>query len=213
MRKTYPAVLIAAALFSFGWMGASSAAHQDCCHPSAVKSGSSAALATTSAKRMSSLNAEDVRKEFNASSEKVRVVALLSPTCPDCQSGHAAVGRILRKFPSPKLRAIFVWEPMRGGDNAANAAQHAASVQDVRIAQGWDGTRELGKLFGDTLDIHQVAWDVYLVYKPGVKWEGPRPPRPTFWMHQLEGVDPNLLLCVNPTRLSEEVGKLMAQSN
>ena len=35
----------------------------------------------------------------------------------------------------------------------------------------------------------QVAWDVYLVYKPGVKWEGPRPPRPTFWMHQLEGVD------------------------
>ncbi len=203
MRKTYPVLLSAAVLLSFGFMGASSAAHQDCCHPSAVKSGNSAALATTSAKPMSSLNAEDVRKEFNASSEKVRVVALLSPTCPDCQSGHAAVGRILRKFPSPKLRAIFVWEPMRGGDNAANAAQHAASVQDVRIA----------KLFGDTLDIHQVAWDVYLVYKPGVKWEGPRPPRPTFWMHQLEGVDPNLLLCVNPTRLSEEVGKLMAQSN
>src|SRR5260370_5275282 len=50
-------------------------------------------------------------------------------------------------------------------------------------------------------------------FKPGVKWEGAQPPRPTFWMHQLEGVDPNLLLCVNPTRLSEEVGKLIAQSN
>src|SRR6266436_8357943 len=130
MRNTYSVSLIAAVLLSFGWMGASSAAHQNCCLPSVAKSGSSAALATTPARPMSSLNAEDVRKEFNASSQKVRVVALLSPTCPDCQSGHGVVGRVLKKFPSPKLRAIFVWEPMRGGDNAANAAQHAASVQD-----------------------------------------------------------------------------------
>jgi len=78
MRKTYSVLLIAAVLLSFGWMGDSSAARQDCCHPpSAAKSGSSVALATTSAKPMSSLNAEDVRKEFNASSQRVRVVALL----------------------------------------------------------------------------------------------------------------------------------------
>lgn len=38
-------------------------------------------------------NTDDVRKEFNASGEKVRVVALLSPTCPGCQSGHAVIGR------------------------------------------------------------------------------------------------------------------------
>src|SRR5260370_30689351 len=120
---------------------------------------------------------------------------------------------MLQNFPSPKLQAILVWEPMRDGDNAAIATQQAENVRDVRIKQGWDGTRNLGKLFGDALNIHQVAWDVYLVYKPGVKWEGAQPPRPTFWMHQLEGVDPNLLLCVNPTRLSEEVGKLMSPAN
>jgi len=96
MRKTYSVLLSAAVFLSFGWMEASSAAHQDCCHPSVVKSGSSAPLATTPAKPMSSLNAEDVRKEFNASSQKVRVVALLSPTCPDSQSGHGVVGRISR---------------------------------------------------------------------------------------------------------------------
>src|SRR5258708_35308204 len=157
MRKTYSVLLIAAVLLSFGWIGASSTAHQDCCHPSAVKSGSSTALAITSATPMSSLNAEDVRKEFNASSQNVRVVALLSPTCPDCQSGHGVVGRILKKFPSPKLKAILVWEPMRDGDNAAIATQQAENVRDVRIAQGWDGTRELGKLFGNALQIHQGA--------------------------------------------------------
>src|SRR5260370_40856257 len=78
MRKTYSVLLIAAVLLSFGWMGASSAVHQDCCHPSVATSGRSAALATTPARPMSSLNDEDVRKEFNASSQKVRVVALLS---------------------------------------------------------------------------------------------------------------------------------------
>jgi hypothetical protein len=102
MRKTYSVLLIAAVLLSFGWMGTSLAA----------KSGSSAALATTSVRPMSSLNAEDVRKKFNAS-----------------------------------------------------------------------------------------------------KWEGPQPPRPTFWMHQLEGADPKLLICENPTRLNVEVGKLVEQMN
>src|SRR5260370_27339764 len=208
MRKTYPIVLIVAVLLSFGWMGAASVAHQDCCHPSAPKAGSSAALATTSARPMSSLNAEDVRKEFNASSQKVRVVALLSPTCPDCQSGHGAVGRVLTKFPSPKLKAILVWEPMRDGDDATSATQQAETVQDIRISQGWDGGQSLGKLFGQTLDLHRIAWDVYLVYKPGITWARAQPPRHTFWMHQLEGVDPKLLLCENPTRLNvEEIGR------
>src|SRR5258708_39130136 len=213
MRKTYSVLLIAAVLLSFGWIGASSTAHQECCDPSAVKSGSSTALAITSATPMSSLSAEDVRKEFNASSQKVRVVALLSPTCRDCQSGHGVVRRILKKFPSPKLKAILVWEPMRDGDNATSATQQAETVQDIRISQGWDGGQNLGKVFGQTLDLHQIAWEVYLVYKPGIKWEGPQRPRPTFWMHQLEGADPKLLLCENPTRLNVEVGKLLAQTD
>src|SRR5260370_16029640 len=125
---------------------------------------------------MTALRTDDVRKEFNASSQKVRVVALLSPTCPDCQSGHTVVGRVLKKFPSPKLQAILVWEPMRDGDNAAVATQQAENVHDVRIAQGWDGTRELGKLFGDALDIHPGASDVYLVYRSCVECAASPPP-------------------------------------
>jgi len=102
---------------------------------------------------------------------------------------------------------------MRDGYDATSATQQAEKVQDIRISQGWDGGQNLGKVFGQTLDLHQIAWDVYLVYKPGIKWEGPQPPRPTFWMHQLEGVDPKLLLCENPTRLNVEVEKSLAQTN
>lgn len=33
------------------------------------------------------------------------------------------------------------------------------------------------------------AWDLYLVYGPDARWDGPEPPRPLYWMHQLRGVD------------------------
>jgi hypothetical protein len=102
---------------------------------------------------------------------------------------------------------------MRDGDSPARAAEQAETIRDVRISQGWDDSRDVGKLFGETLDLHQTAWDVYLIYKPGITWEGKQPPHPTFWMHQLDGADPNLLLCMNPGRLSTEVGKLLGQAN
>jgi hypothetical protein len=48
------------------------------------------------------------------------------------------------------------------------------------------------------LGLREIACDVYLVYKPGIARETERPPRPTLWMHQLQGADRNLLLCENP---------------
>ena len=72
-----------------GGMRTSSASHQDCCHRSPAKS---AATAATSTVAMASFNRDDVRTEFNASGEKVRVVALLSPTCPGA-SLDMVVGR------------------------------------------------------------------------------------------------------------------------
>jgi hypothetical protein len=212
MRKHYSLFPVVAVLLTLGWTGAS-AAPQDCCHSSVQKTERTAASASTPATPLSVFSTEDLRKEFNASSQKVRIVALLSPTCTECQSGHAVVGRILKKFPSPGLQALLVWEPMRDGDSSATAAEQAETVQDPRISQGWDGSRNVGKLFGATLDLHEIAWDVYLIYKPGITWETQQPPHPTFWMHQLAGTDPSLLLCVNPARLSTEVGKLLGQPN
>jgi len=175
--------------------------------------GQSTAVKRNVATEMLSVDADAVRKEFNASSDKVRIVALLSPTCPMCRSGHGIVGQVLEKFSSPRLQAILVWEPMREGDGPVIAAQQADTIHDARIFQGWNKNRSVGKLFGETLGLHEIAWDVYLIYKPGIKWEGRQPPSPSFWMHQLQSADPKLLLCENPTRLSAEVGKLLDQSH
>jgi hypothetical protein len=213
MRKLYPLLLAVVVIVPVGWIGISSAASRDCCHRSSASVGRPATVASNVTTAMSSVDTDAVRKEFNTSSDKVRIVALLSPTCPGCQSGHGVVGQVLRKFSSPKLQAILVWEPIREGDSAAAATQQAETVRDTRITQGWNEDKNVGKLFDETLDLHDIAWDVYLVYKPGIKWEAQQPPRPTFWMHQLEGADPKLLLCENPTRLNVEVGKLLEETN
>jgi len=160
---------------------------------------------------MPSLNADSVRREFNATSDKVRIVALLSPTCVHCRSGHRVVGDVLKELPSPNLQGMLIWEPMRVGDSPYTAARQALTVQDPRISQGWIETEDVGKLFAQTLKLRAIAWDVYLIYESGIQWNGRLAPSPNFWMHQLENVDPELLLYKNPTRLETEVGKLLRE--
>lgn len=211
MGKLHLPCLAVVAIVFVAWTGIWSAASQDCCHRSSTSTGQPGPVASNVTAAMSSVDTDAVRKEFNTSSDKVRIIALLSPTCPGCRSGHGVVGQVLKRFSSPQLKAILVWESMREGDNPAAATEQAETVRDPRITQGWNESRNVGKLFGETLDLHDIAWDVYLVYKPGIKWEAQQPPRPTFWMHQLEDADSKLLLCENPTRINVEVGKLLEQ--
>ena len=209
MRIMYASLPMAAASLLLGWAATSPAGTQSCCHGSAAKTAHFGTTRAIGMRAMPSVTTVAVRREFNVSSDKVRIVALLSPTCPGCQSGHAVVGQILKRFSSPEVQAILVWEPMRRDDSPVAATQQAEGVRDTRIWQGWNGNKSVGDLFGKSLELHATAWDVYLIYKRGIKWEAPEPPRPTFWMHQLQGVNPKLLLCADPTRLSAEVGKLL----
>jgi len=213
VRKLYILLIAVAAVLTVGRAGVSSAASQGCCPRTLVSTKQPATASSKATSVISPVDTDAVRKEFNSSNDKVRIVALLSPTCPGCRSGHGVVGQVLKRFSSSRLQAILVWEPMLDGDSPKTATQQADTIYDARITQGWNDDKEVGKLFGATLGLHDIAWDVYLLYKPGIKWEAQQPPRPTFWMHQLEGADPNLLLCEDPARLSAEVGKLLDQSH
>jgi copper chaperone len=148
----------------------------------------------------------ELRNWFNASSSSVRVVSLLSPTCPVCQSGHSVLKTVFGKTDSSDLKAFLVWLPMEPGDAPPAARRQAATFQDPRLTEGWDPDREMGNLFARMLALRCAAWDVYLVYDRGVRWEGTEPPAPSFWMHQLEeevGADQKLSL--DPSRFSREV--------
>ena len=66
-------------------------------------------------------------------------------------------------------------------------------------------------LWQRALSLREPAWDVYLLYPAGIRWETEVPPSPAFWMHQLS--DPvaaeDRLLCRDPSRLGRELATLL----
>ncbi len=152
------------------------------------------------------LDSRELREWFNASSGSVRVISLLSPKCPYCQAGHGVLKTVFDKTASPDLKAFLVWLPMWPGDDADAAVKQSATFTDPRLTEGWDGGRVIGDLFARRLALKGTAWDVYLVYDRGVRWEGSEPPAPSFWMHQLrEDAGADQKLCLNPGRFSREI--------
>ncbi len=157
------------------------------------------------------IDKEELREIFNRSSESPRLVALMSPRCPECQRGHDVVKALFDRFHSDRLRGVRVWLPMYPGDGQSVAEAEAATYKDPRLVDAWDPQRKLGELFARTLGLTKTAWDVYLLYAPGIRWEEDEPPEPTFWMHQLGasyGADPARVL--DPDVLARNLDAILA---
>jgi hypothetical protein len=111
---------------------------------------------------------------------------------------------------SEKLRGVIVWIPMLETDNREAANNRKTKFSDPRVKQFWDQDRVFGRLLSQTLHLKEsIAWDVYLVYPPGHSWDKEFPPRPTFWMHQLNE-EPTLFL--DPSHLKEYVQTLLQRT-
>ena len=81
-----------------------------------------------------------------------------------------------------------MWVPKQGGEEV-HVAEATRVVTDARARHYWDEGGALMAAYTRVLGLNQDAWDIYLVYPPGVRWEGDLPPAPAFWMHQLRARD------------------------
>jgi len=128
---------------------------------------------------------DPLRDAFNAEASRTRVVMLVAPTCDVCLRGASAVhASLLAREPDPRLRPMVIWVPKVRG-KATNIPAAAELVPDARVQHFWDGSGLLMNAYQRVLTIREDAWDVFLIYEPGVRWDGELPPRPRFWMHQL----------------------------
>ncbi len=72
------------------------------------------------------------------------------------------------------------------GATAADVPAAAALVTGGNATHYWEERGIIGKLYETTLDITGVyAWDVWMVYGPGARWDEALPPKPDFTMQQL----------------------------
>ncbi len=60
-----------------------------------------------------------LRKVFHQEEGSVRLVALLSASCPYCIKGYRYMRKILDEVSDERLRMYVVWEPMLSGDTKA----------------------------------------------------------------------------------------------
>ena len=130
---------------------------------------------------------EQLKQRFQQDSDRVRLIALLSPVCPACRRGFADMQSVLKDVPDSRLRVYIVWLPMFPGDSRGWAQTRSDEFKDDRLSYYWDGDKLTGEEWNKTLDLNRTAWDVYFLYESGSKWDGAAP-APSFWMHQLGGV-------------------------
>ena len=106
-----------------------------------------------------------------------------------CLRGSSEVDAVLSKNPDDRVRAYVVWVPMLYG-RERDVPEASATLDDPRARHFWDGDGLTVTSFVPVLGVpaSRGAWDVYLIYGPNARWDGPTPPAPQFWMHQLSGV-------------------------
>jgi hypothetical protein len=148
--------------------------------------------------------------EFNALSSKRRFVAVLSPRCPACVHGAAAIRQALLEDGGPPAGPVFiVWTPMVAGDDEDGAREAMVLFHSPRVRQYYDPDNRVGKLLRREVFPEAVAkmrssvppdhffagalghrpkdtpeWDIYMFYDPNVRWEE-RIPRPSRWVRQV----------------------------
>jgi hypothetical protein len=94
---------------------------------------------------------------------------------------------VLEAIADEDLKVYVVWEPILGTDSEAAARVSSGFLRDDRVVHYWAPSRAVGEQFQQAIGLEgEPAWDVYLVYDPGVRWDD-RPPDPTAFMHQLGG--------------------------
>lgn len=161
---------------------------------------------------LSKYKLDELMEQFNSSQDSIRVLAIVSPTCPECLQGFEMIKELFAKFDSRKIRGFIIWIGMLEKDNEQVAQTKSETIQDQRISQFWDHERGAGRLFANTLRLQKgVAWDVYLIYSPRIRWENEEePPEPTFWMHQLSSdLSADQGLRLDSVRFSEETKFLL----
>jgi len=92
---------------------------------------------------------------------------------------------IIEFSPDADISIAIVWINKLPVDSRKAAEKSARTFNAPRICQFYDPQQISGRAVADRLGWQgRVAWDIYLFYTAGSKWNK-KPPVPFDWMHQL----------------------------
>ena len=93
-----------------------------------------------------------------------------------------------------RIHTLVLQVPTLGAEER-HAAAAIPLMPGPRVNHYWDPEGQSGIEFMEPLGIDVYAWDVWMIYEPGARWEeGAHPPSPDFWQHQLGSLPDELRL-------------------
>ncbi|MGA9853744.1 MAG: hypothetical protein WBR29_00505 [Gammaproteobacteria bacterium] len=126
-----------------------------------------------------------LQNDFNADADKVRLLYIVGGTCPVCLRGMDDLGKALSAQQNdPHLQTFIVYVPALGA-KATDIRPTVYLLPGKYVSRYWDPSGTSGRLFDETLHTGGFAWDVWMIYGAGQRWDGTKPPVPDFWMDQL----------------------------
>ena len=128
-----------------------------------------------------STDVNSLRARFNNDKGKVRLLALLSPTCGFCLSGASEIQKLLNKLDKTDIEAYSVWVPVLASDANFTVNRATKRLSNNGVAHYWDNKGVFVTAFAQVLGLGDApAWDVYLLYDRNAEWID-TPPKPVFW--------------------------------
>lgn len=133
---------------------------------------------------------QPLRDEFNQARDSVRLLFVVDPACPTCLRGLADLNdALLANTHDARLQTYVVHLPVIGG-TAADIPGAAALLRTPNVRHYWNASGQFGRDLTKVLGLKRgdedvYAWDVWMIYAPGVVWSERSPPRPRLMMHQL----------------------------
>lgn len=147
--------------------------------------------------------ASQLRAVFNRDTGRVRLLFVVDPICPGCLRGPADMNRdLLAGTADPRLQVFIVYEPVLGVARyvpwlriagGRDVPQAAGLIHNPNVHNYWNANGSFGRLLSRAVGLENhgrqvYAWDVWLLYGPGARWDSSGPPRPQLLMHQLSAL-------------------------
>jgi hypothetical protein len=117
---------------------------------------------------------DQLKGQFNRDKGALRLVVLVSPTCPECTSGAGWIQEyILKRNPTLDLKVYAVWYEMYPGDSPAHFPAARTLLPDKRVTHFWDQPKDVGRWFYGMVPTDtkgDVEWDAFYLYGEDAVW-------------------------------------------
>jgi hypothetical protein len=117
---------------------------------------------------------DQLQARFNDDKGALRLVVLVSPTCPECTGGVEWIQEyVLKRNPKLDVKVYAIWYEMYPGDSPDDLAEARKLLPDKRAVHYWDQPKDVGRWFYGLVPTNTrgtIEWDAFYLYDRDSVW-------------------------------------------